>query len=357
MPFPNEIILSVFKDIGRSTRGGFLVYDDVSKTIVFDNGKTAGIIDRPDKIEDLSLIFATIVNEDKEYVMDAFTFALRQSATTELEFRLSRRDGQLRYIHCSIVPIHSLNNVLVYIRDVSEVKQHEDYLVEFGAKKNTLLDTLAHQINGALHLSRNFSTELQRIISPEDVRSQKYFQLIDKNTNHCLQIIGDLMKEEHMKSPRVFVKRVRLNLVQKVNFVIEELRRSYISREFVVEVSNRELSVSTDDVKLLQVLNNLISNAIKFSNESEKVIVRLEDHGHLATIAVIDYGIGIPENLKPHVFERKGIAGRPGLNGEHSQGLGLSICKRLVELLNGSIWFESTEGLGSSFFVQVPKDT
>lgn len=355
MPFRNENIISLFKDMGISTRGGFLVYDQSSKTVIFENGKTAGIIDRSEQMQNLSPIFAAAVDEDREYVASAFTYALRQPATTELEFRLARKSGELRHIHCSIVPIPSLNAMLVYIRDESEARQHEDYLVEFGAKKNTLLDTLAHQINGALHLSRNFSKELQRIVSSDDLRSQKYFELIDKNTNHCLQIIGDLMKEEHTKSPQIFVKKTRTILLQKINFVVEELRRTYSKREFVVEVSNPGVSANLDDVKLLQVLNNLISNAIKFSEENKKIIIRLEDHDHLLTIVVIDYGIGIPENLKPHVFERRGPAGRPGLNGEGSQGLGLSICKRLVELLNGSIWFESAEGRGSSFYVQIPK--
>ena len=101
-------------------------------------------------------------------------------------------------------------------------------------------------------------------------------------------------------------------------------------------------------------MDNLISNAIKFSKESDKIEINLIKEGNKAIIEVKDNGVGIPKDMIPHLFDRFSKAGRPGIRGEQSTGLGLSIVKQIIERHNGKIEVSSTENKGSTFRITLP---
>ena len=108
-------------------------------------------------------------------------------------------------------------------------------------------------------------------------------------------------------------------------------------------------------MKFFQIMNNLIINAIKFTPENKSISVTVENGSKDFIVAVIDEGIGIPDHLKPFVFQKYTPAGRTGLHGEKSVGIGLSIVKRLTELMKGKITFRSEEYKGSTFSLIIPK--
>ncbi len=101
-------------------------------------------------------------------------------------------------------------------------------------------------------------------------------------------------------------------------------------------------------------MGNLVNNAIKFSPIAGEIKVRLKDEQNNFVIEVEDSGIGIPDNLKSKVFDLFSEAKRYGTLGEQPFGLGLSISKQITEAHGGKIWFESTEGKGTTFFVEIP---
>lgn len=109
------------------------------------------------------------------------------------------------------------------------------------------------------------------------------------------------------------------------------------------------MSAELDHDRLLQVLTNLLSNAIKFSPPDSAVVVRIERLPQVLRISVIDQGSGIPDSFRDRIFQRFAQAGSAG-----GSGLGLSICKGIVEEHGGSLWFTSVEGKGTSFHVDLP---
>ncbi|MEI9918568.1 MAG: ATP-binding protein [Bacteroidota bacterium] len=111
----------------------------------------------------------------------------------------------------------------------------------------------------------------------------------------------------------------------------------------------------TDDFKLLLVINNLVSNALKFTREADKIRFVLRETESSVLIAIKDTGIGIPDTLQPFLFEKQGPARRTGLHGEKSVGLGLPICRNMIIALGGEIWIESEEGKGTNVFLQFQK--
>ncbi|MEJ0032453.1 MAG: HAMP domain-containing sensor histidine kinase [Bacteroidota bacterium] len=242
------------------------------------------------------------------------------------------------------------------IANNTDARSHEEYLVEFGTKKNTLLDTVAHQLNGALMLMNNLAARAGKLDTASDQPAlDKFISLVYDNSNHCIKIIGELLNEEHGELPGVPVKFARVDIVRIVRYIFEEIKKSQSGRNLVFDTTVPVFFVDTDDFKLLQVINNIASNSLKFTHENDEIRFILREQGDSFLIAVADSGIGIPEELQPFLFEKRGSARRTGLSGEKSVGLGLSIAKNLATSLRGRIWVESKEGKGTTVFVELPK--
>jgi signal transduction histidine kinase len=109
-----------------------------------------------------------------------------------------------------------------------------------------------------------------------------------------------------------------------------------------------------DRDKVWQLFTNLIDNAIKFSSDKSVISISAIRTDNTFTIMIKDKGIGIPPELKEKIFEMHTTAGRPGTAGEQSFGLGLSISRKIAEMHNGHLWFESVPGEGTTFYVELP---
>jgi two-component system, OmpR family, sensor histidine kinase VicK len=248
------------------------------------------------------------------------------------------------------------STLLFYLRDITRTRAYENYLVEFGARKNTMLDTLTHNISGALNLMQNLSQEAEKHLNDSgNSPLRTYISLLRENSKRSIEMINDLMKKEHVESPEILVKQTRMDVVEKIKIVHQELQHIYSHRKFLLVHDTRSIFTFADDLKLLQVVNNYLSNAIKFSPPNEPIVIKIEETSDEVIISVEDRGIGIPDDLQPYIFDRTGKIGRIGLNGEKSVGLGLWICKNLIEIMGGRVWFESEDGKGSTFFLKLAK--
>lgn len=103
------------------------------------------------------------------------------------------------------------------------------------------------------------------------------------------------------------------------------------------------------------IIENLLTNAYKFTNDDGRIEVSVEERQGTILIKVADNGIGIPEKLQLLIFDKFTKARRRGTQGEQTVGLGMHLIRTMVEQLEGRIWFESQEGVGSTFFVELPK--
>ena len=121
-----------------------------------------------------------------------------------------------------------------------------------------------------------------------------------------------------------------------------------------LQAGNENYWIEADAEKLQRVIANLIDNAIKFSEKGKEVVVRLTQAENTLQIKVKDSGMGIPANLIEQLFTTSIIVKRKGTNNEKSNGLGLSICKQIIEAHTGSILVESEVGKGSCFTVVLP---
>ncbi|MDX5320494.1 MAG: HAMP domain-containing histidine kinase, partial [Bacteroidota bacterium] len=121
-----------------------------------------------------------------------------------------------------------------------------------------------------------------------------------------------------------------------------------------IEVSGEIIPALVNRDQIWRVVNNLLNNAIKFSPLGTTIYVKVHKEGKEAIVSIKDQGIGMPEDMKDKVFNMFAGAGRSGTSGEKTFGLGLPICKQIMDAHKGKIWFESKEGKGSTFFLSFP---
>lgn len=113
--------------------------------------------------------------------------------------------------------------------------------------------------------------------------------------------------------------------------------------------------VQADQLRLRQVLDNLLSNAVKFSPPDSTVILRLSQQNDMVLVEVIDQGQGIPDQFKPRIFEKFSQADASDSRSKEGTGLGLTICKRIIESHGGQIDFSSTEHVGTQFWIRLAR--
>lgn len=229
---------------------------------------------------------------------------------------------------------------------------------KFNAKKNATLEILSHDLAGPFTLLQQMTDYfLDRVQSLADVELNEMIGVMQATCADSVNLIRDFVDDEFMQSVNIALKRERVDLVQKLAQIMQEYQRSahHIAKHFFFEPVQQPIYVELDQNKFMQVMNNLLSNAIKFTHEGGHITVQVEVQPGKVLLTVSDDGIGIADTLHSIVFERFTKARRPGLRGEKTTGLGMSIIKTIVELQQGRIWFTSAENQGTTFFIELPR--
>lgn len=175
--------------------------------------------------------------------------------------------------------------------------------------------------------------------------------MINTSGNDTLHFMDDLLqaqknKNSFLKEP-VEVESLLKYCITLLDGKAKEKNQNIVSSTFKIEINiNRE--------KIWRVISNLISNAIKFSAQNEEIAVTMEKTPLTLLIKIKDNGIGIPEDLGHKLFHMDASIQRDGTNGEKSYGLGLAICKQIVDAHDGSLWFESATNKGTTFYLELP---
>lgn len=234
-------------------------------------------------------------------------------------------------------------------------KQLADAAQEANLAKSAFLATMSHEIRTPLNSILGFSEMLEE--TPLDDEQRTDLQTIRTSGAILLDLINEILDLSKIEAGKVFMDVSVVRLDEAIHEVSSLFRlnaeRSGIQLD--VDIDEKALgSVMTDRTRLQQVLNNLVSNAVKFTSHGEIIIkVWVEDHSERAGmryyISISDTGIGIPEDKLSDVFLAFTQADSSTTRKYGGTGLGLAISSRLVELLGGEISVESTEGLGSNF--------
>lgn len=306
------------------------------------------------------LLFVIIHKDDHIYLRDKLESIVNEKHPSAVSFRIIREDGQQRWIKLNIYPIVTDENVC-YLTGLGEddTPRRASLLNmdKFTAWQGASLEILAHDLRAPIGSIKMLAAIIAKKLH-DNLEVVKLTAMIEKIAQKNINLIQSLLQREQLLTEALEIKTERLDAVCEINQAIamyiesEENLQKHISFTY----SQGKIYAELDSLKFLQVINNLVSNAIKFTNEYGNITIHLEKLENTFLLSVQDDGIGIPKNLQPYLFQKYTEAGRTGVNGQESVGLGMWIVKSVVEEHHGKIWFESTEGSGSTFYVEIPTD-
>jgi PAS domain S-box-containing protein len=220
--------------------------------------------------------------------------------------------------------------------------------------RQDLVAIVSHDLRNPLSAITTSVALLERAL-PADAaaRAPKYVETIARSAERMGRLISDLLDVASIDAGRLSVEPVTRDVEALLGDAIEMLRPVAAGKSIRLDAEPlaRPLSVHADQERVLQVLSNLLGNAVKFTREGGAIGVRAETSDALVRISVVDTGPGISPEQMPHLFDRYWQATKDGRLGI---GLGLSIAKGIVEAHGGRIWAESTPGKGSTFHFTLP---
>lgn len=355
-----EIRDASFQDImriGKLSLDGIFIYDLIRDRFRYFNPPLTRIVEVNKKLlmEEPKLILTSILGDDLEYVTIRYHELLHKEFVEDVQFRLLLNKAS-KLVSCNCYLTSDRSAIIGFLKDISKMREHEEYLINFGARKDAILDAVSQQLCTPLNLSK-FTVDLigKALNEKKYGRLNAHIEVMREVTSECIRVIDEFLIQEHTRSPDIYTKANRFDLMAKIRVVLDKMKELNRDKKIKLRADVSHLFITGDDLKFFQIVHNILSNAIKFTKQNGLVEISVKDLGNKVEIIIEDDGIGIPEKLQPYIFDRKTRAGRPGIKGETSTGIGLHVSKKLVELMRGKISFESRENEGTRFTLVIPK--
>lgn len=277
---------------------------------------------------------------------------------------ITRKDGSQRVVNAVNIPLKEQNTMVSTVADITDLHRSRMELVEAKEKaeesdrlKSVFLANMSHEIRTPLNSIIGFS----ELMTDDDFNIDQQLQfaeMINASGTQLLKTITDIMDFSKIEAGQVEIRKRKISVSQIVNDIINEF--SYRAKEKGIDLipdpenPAEEIFIESDDVKIRQILINLVGNAIKFTKEGY-VEIGVRQTSDKVFFHVKDTGIGVPAEFHESIFDRF-LQVEPALTRQYGgTGLGLAISKSLVEILGGQISIESERGMGAKFYFSLPR--
>ncbi len=345
-------------------------------------------------LEDASLVFTRIHPDDYDFVAKSINESAKNQSFFQAEFRVILPKQGLRWRSSNAKPtLLEDGSTLWYgiIVDITDLKttqeelqqknkeleaQYEEYMQlnevlrqtnfdleiakqkaeESDKLKTAFLQNMSHEIRTPLNGILGFS----KLLSDSDVTTEEiseYTGIINQSGNRLLEIVNNVLDIAKIETGQFVVNNVSFPVMTVLkdlyNFFSAMAKGKGINLSYSVPFNSENLFLLTDKAKLTQILSNLINNSIKFTQVGS-VVFGYEIVNNQIQFFVRDTGIGIGKEHQSKIFERFAQVDLSITRGFEGAGLGLAICKGLIEILNGKIWLDSEIGKGTIFYFTLP---
>ncbi len=323
----------------------------------------------PDQLELPMTPFREFVHpDDRDKWDEALRTVLEDKRETAAEYRLLHPDGTSRnVIGRATTETLPSGQVRIFgtLQDLTDRKRNEEVLQQAiesaqaaSEAKSKFLASMSHELRTPLNAILGFAQLLAlQTRGPLGEDQQGYVDNIIQGGEHLLGLINDVLDLARIDTGQFAVNLTVVEVVETADRVIRAFGQQAEDRKieigFAPDVPER-LLVNTDQMRLTQVINNFMSNAIKYNREGGRVTIGIQKHDErFARISVVDTGRGIPADRHDEVFQSFNRLGAEA-SGEEGTGIGLALSKNLVERMGGRIGFVSEADKGSEFWVDVP---
>ena len=319
-------------------------------------------------LKEVACVYGEMHPDDRSLIMNFLEQVKRGEATSfnqEVRIRCTAEGEQeaWKWVHTHVVvnsyhPEQELIEVICVNYDITRLKETELKLIEAKEKaetadrlKSAFLANMSHEIRTPLNAIVGFSSLLSEAEDEEE--RKQYVEIIQENNNLLLQLISDILDISKIEAGTLEFSLKQVNAAKLCREVVENLKgRTQTGVALICDTENSDYELSSDPYRLRQVLFNFVNNAIKFTSQgSIHVGCTATDERHLR-FYVSDTGIGISPQDRMRIFDRF-VKVNSFIQGT---GLGLPICKSIIQQLGGEIGVESTPGKGSTFWFVLPID-
>ena len=335
-------VLSHMSDgvVATDRRGKVITINDMALSLLGISKEAAigqNILNLLDIEKDYTL--RKILESTEELLIERKESKYGDTMIIRVEFSMIRRESGF------------ISGLVAVLHDVTEQEQNERDRREF-------VSNVSHELRTPLTSMRSYIETLSEGAWQDQEMAPRFLKITLDETDRMIRMINDLLDLSRMDNGNLKLNIEMVNFNELVNFVLDRfdviISNSEKKYRIVREFTQRPLFVEVDTDRMIQVIDNIMNNAIKYSPDGGKITVRLMETHNNVILSITDQGLGIPKKDISRIFERFYRVDKARARKQGGTGLGLAISKEVVKALGGTIWATSIENYGSTFYISLP---
>lgn len=281
------------------------------------------------------------------------TFNYDMNVVNETEIQIVKENGQTIIASMSAVNVEweGEDAHLVILRDITRLKEIEQM-------KDSIISIVSHEIRSPITSILNALLLIYEGATEKlSESSKKWLDIAYRNSERLLNLVNNMLDISKIESGKIEFNFKKQDLIILIKQAVND-NLPYANQFNVrlrIDTNLQKAIVYIDGDRIIQVLTNLISNAVKFSPSGDEVLISISEHDNVFRVGVIDHGPGIPIDFQDQIFQKFSQADQRNTQRKSGSGLGLYISKMLVENMGGKIGFNSQTGKGTTFYFELPK--
>jgi len=351
-----------FRTLAEIASDSILLFD--REKLVFASQRFCDYVGiKPEDVDKLTVpeILSHIHPDDIEhYGREMQKSFAQQKKRYTIEFRMLNPEGKYEWLQNNTTATYdSSGKVLhriVQARDITKQVELENELRKLNADKDQFIRILGHDLRTPFNSLIGFSDLLLENLHQYDLQEiEEQVKIINQTSIKTYELLEQILLWVKSQSGKLSLNKEQFDIQQESANVVRTIENMAVNKGIQIDIIETEkISLSADLNIFKTVLRNLISNAIKFTNQNGHIVVSAEKQEQSILIAISDNGIGMNEKVMAKLWAIHNNYSSQGTNGETGTGFGLQLCKELIERHGGKIWAESAPGKGSKFIFSLP---
>ncbi|WP_345950437.1 PAS domain-containing protein [Mucilaginibacter sp. PAMB04274] len=319
---------------------------DLDGAIIYANQKWKDWCDVQGN-EDLRGQWSRIIHpDDLEMVVDRFTKAHINRAEYNVDYRIMLKDGSLHWLTSTGLPRYQEDEFLGFVGSCTDITRQK-YL---ELQKDEFISTVSHELKTPITSIKAYEQLISRLKTVDDPKAVSFLGRMRLQISRLDALVQDLLDISRIESGKLTFNATELEMDVLLADLVSDLQLVFTSHRLVI-TENQPCKINADRNRTIQLITNLIDNAVKYSPLGNEIFINLVCDEAYLTFSIQDFGRGIPREQQPYIFDRfyqvNDVYKAPGL------GIGLYLCKEIVKHLDGKIWFESDPGEGTTFYFKL----
>lgn len=303
----------------------------------------------PDEIigQPVSILMPPEKKDDFPYIMNQ----LHQGNKIEhYETQRMTKSGKILHVSITVSPIRNAQGTII---GASKIARDITEKVEQEKRRDDFVSTASHELKTPITSQKIFGELLEKMIDENGYDSLKpYIRKINQQTNKMSKLVEDLLELSRVQMDSLKMDIEEFDFDNLLDEIIDNARLT--TKHTIIKKGNTRKKIKGDIERISQVMMNLLNNGIKYSSESEPIIIKTKVNDEAIIFSIQDFGIGIDKEYHSKIFERFFRVTDGNEKTYPGMGIGLFLSQAIIKRHNGKIWLESEKAKGSTFYFSLP---